>query len=242
MQILTRNCLPKVAQIVTSTNHPTSIQFPSRNQSKSIAQNMKNPNITFCTSGVSACTHSDQVLGLACKSHGLEVTTSKPRGCNQGWSLAKLFPQTAPPPENLDLALDLAGKINLRYISPWSPSFYIKGWSLACNSPTRPPWQKNWACSGTCLPKASSDNEANGNQHFQNGLGPWPEISPTGPIGKKSGHVLGPAWQKSPQIVELMEASIFQKGPGPWPEISPTGPICKIVAMFWDLPGQSHLR
>jgi len=77
---------------------------------------------------------------------------------------------------------------------------------------------------------------------FQKGPGPWPRISPTGPLGGNSGHALGPVWPKPPQITEPMEASIFQKGPGPWPEIPPTGPLVKILGMLWDMPGQSQLR
>ena len=47
---------------------------------------------------------------------------------------------------------------------------------------------------------------------FQEGPGPWPEISPIGPLGKNFGNVLGPVCSKPPQIMKPMEIKISKRG------------------------------
>ena len=123
--------------------------------------------------------------------------------------LAPLFPQVAPFSQKLDLALALASNTDLSYRSPWNPTFSIRGWGLACNSPNCPLGKNFGHVLGPACPKSPQIMEPMETNIFQNGPGPWPGISPTGPLGKNFGHVLGPVCPKPPQIMEPMETNIF---------------------------------
>ena len=129
--------------------------------------------------------------------------------------LAPLFPQVAPFSQKLDLALALASNTDLSYRSPWNPTFSIRGWGLACNSPNCPLGKNFGHVLGPACPKSPQIMEPMETNIFQKGPGAWPGISQTGPLSKNSGHVLGPAWPKSPQVMGPMEATSFPKDMGP---------------------------
>ena len=152
------------------------------------------------------------------------------------------FPPSCPLQKRLDLALDLAAKIHLRCRSLWNPPFSMRGWDLACNFPTCPLGRKIWACSGTCLPKATSDSRANGNQHFPEGSWTLARNLPNSPLGKNFGHVLEPVCPKPPQIMEPMEPTFSRRVLDPGLQFPKLDPWVKTLAMFWDLCVQSHLR
>ena len=98
--------------------------------------------------------------------------------------LAPLFPQVAPFSQKLDLALALASNTDLSYRSLWNPTFSIRGWGLACNSPNCPLGKNFGHVLGPACPKSPQIMEPMETNTFQQDPGPGKEFPKLAPLVK----------------------------------------------------------